>query len=347
MLELWRSLWNLPGAWHSCGLSWAPGPYVHYRLKKIDSPAYTGTVEGPAHTPCFKVRVTVYGHAFESPDFFKSRRAAEHAAVNVALISFPFDGFQEASSLTEFCRMPASVQGGSLSSPPMTQADCSFPSISDSSVGRLTGTRSYLLYNRIRVYPCVPDISFLKDILGIPGYLASPLRARVSSFIQDRRWVLDDCFRAHFPDLSFRIDRILISHAEDSLVWAHSRDGMVSCKAAYSQMFRNSPQRCISANSWGSFFSQAMVVSFSDQVPVLWKVVIHEVVWIFRANRLGIGCMHNCMDDLLILRRFGLHGRPTKTPVIKSMIWLPTALGWIKHNTDGAALSVTSHIVIE
>ncbi|KAK1580983.1 hypothetical protein Q3G72_001891 [Acer saccharum] len=96
----------------------------------------------------FQVRVTVDGHAFESPNFFKSRKTAEHAAVNVALMSFPFDGFQEASSLTESCHMPASVQGGSLSSPPMTHADCSFPSISDSSVGRPTGTRSYLLYNK-------------------------------------------------------------------------------------------------------------------------------------------------------------------------------------------------------
>ncbi|TXG67286.1 hypothetical protein EZV62_008561 [Acer yangbiense] len=57
-----------------------------------------------------------------------------------------------------------SFQGGSLSSPPMTHADCSAPSISDSSVGRPTGTRSYLLYIRIRVYPCVPDISFPNGI---------------------------------------------------------------------------------------------------------------------------------------------------------------------------------------
>ncbi|KAK0599224.1 hypothetical protein LWI29_003408 [Acer saccharum] len=139
--------------------------YVHCRLKKIDSPAYTSTIEGPAHAPCFKVRVTIDGHAFESPDFFKSRKAAVHAAVNVALMSFPFDGFQEASSLTDSCcHMLASVQGGSLSSPPMTHADCSAPSVSGSSVGRPTGTRSYLLYNRIRVYPCVPDISFPKGI---------------------------------------------------------------------------------------------------------------------------------------------------------------------------------------
>ncbi|KAK1583601.1 hypothetical protein Q3G72_025415 [Acer saccharum] len=129
--------------------------YVHCRLKKIDSPAYTSTKESPAHAPCplplapcFKVRVTVDGHAFESPNFFKSRKTAQHAAVNVALMSFPFDGFQEASSLTESCHMPASVQGGSLSSPPMAHADCSAPSISDSGVGRPTGTRSYLLYNK-------------------------------------------------------------------------------------------------------------------------------------------------------------------------------------------------------
>ncbi|KAK1584710.1 hypothetical protein Q3G72_035538 [Acer saccharum] len=90
---------------------------------------------------CFKVRVTVDGHAFESPNFFKSRKAAEHASVNVALMSF-------------HCHMPASVQGGSLSSPPITHADCSTPSISDSSVGIQEQEV------RIRVYPCVPDISF-------------------------------------------------------------------------------------------------------------------------------------------------------------------------------------------
>ncbi|KAK0591310.1 hypothetical protein LWI29_038275 [Acer saccharum] len=62
------------------------------------------------------------------------------------------------------CHMPASVQGGSLSSPPMTHVDCSAPSISDSSVGRPTGARSYLLCNRVRVqvYQCVQDISYPK-----------------------------------------------------------------------------------------------------------------------------------------------------------------------------------------
>ncbi|KAK1567784.1 hypothetical protein Q3G72_016606 [Acer saccharum] len=64
------------------------------------------------------------------------------------------------------CHMPASVQGGSLSSPPMTHVDCSDLSISDSSVGRPTGARSYLLCNRVwvRVYRCVQDISYPKGI---------------------------------------------------------------------------------------------------------------------------------------------------------------------------------------
>ena len=48
--------------------------------------------------------------------------------------------------------------------------------------------------------------------------------------------------------------------------------------------------------------------------------------------------MRNCMDDLLILHRFGLQGRPSKAPVIKSVVWTPPAPGWIKVNIDGATM---------
>ncbi|KAK3221823.1 hypothetical protein Dsin_008848 [Dipteronia sinensis] len=122
----------------------------------------------------------------------------------------------------------------------------------------------------------------------------------------------------------------------------------------------------VSADTWGSFFRQAMSVSFSDQIRVFWRASIHAVIWsvwyscnqwifegkyidfraalslvcrsVYDANRLGIGCMHNCVDDLLILRRFGLSGRPGKAPVIRSVVWSPPAPGWIKVNTEGAAL---------
>ncbi|KAI9154592.1 hypothetical protein LWI28_028511 [Acer negundo] len=53
---------------------------------------------------------------------------------------------------------------------------------------------------------------------------------------------MDDSFRAHFSDLCFRIDRIVISPIVDSLVWANSRDGGVSCKTAYFQFLRDIPQ---------------------------------------------------------------------------------------------------------
>ncbi|KAK3188082.1 hypothetical protein Dsin_027643 [Dipteronia sinensis] len=113
-----------------------------------------------------------------------------------------------------------------------------------------------------------------------------------------------------------------------------------------------------------------MSVSFSDQVRVLWKTAIHVVVWsvwlvhnqwifdgkamdfrsalslvwraVSDANRLGIWCMRNCVDDLLILRRFDLCGRPVRAPVIRSVIWSPPAPSWIKVNTDGTALSSPS-----
>ncbi|KAK3199002.1 hypothetical protein Dsin_022417 [Dipteronia sinensis] len=251
---------------------------------------------------------------------------------------------------------------------------------------------------------------------------------KVSDFIDEGRWVLDDSFHARFPDLCFRLDRIAISPVADSLVWAHSRDGQVSwwrdvwchfipssrsaltwrqllnrlpiedhfCKVGFhlasrcnisgvnsessDHLFLRCPlaaalweavfsafQRCISVNSWSSFFSQAMSVSFSDHVLVLWKTSIHAVVWsvwlarnqwIFKskaiefisalslvwhavsdANRLEIGCMRNCVDDLLILRRFDLRGRLARAPFIRSVIWSPQAPGWIKVNIDGAALS--------
>ncbi|KAK4856665.1 hypothetical protein QYF36_019857 [Acer negundo] len=263
------------------------------RWKKINSPTYTSTREGPAHAPCFKATVTVDGRTFASSDFFKSRKEAEHAAANddcsfyksllqeltqredlskpvyktiksgephmptfsstvevegeffygktgrskkeaeikaakvaytclidrgqnrsigftwqnveadgdvkptlssdlvitansqnleqnCQLVSFPeikhakdrkaeivsadaktsSDDYR-LSPIKPFTDEMTGNQGGSLSSsPPMTHANCSAPSISDSSVG----TRSYLLCNRVRVYPCVPDISFPKGI---------------------------------------------------------------------------------------------------------------------------------------------------------------------------------------
>ncbi|KAK3222075.1 hypothetical protein Dsin_009100 [Dipteronia sinensis] len=80
------------------------------------------------------------------------------------------------------------------------------------------------------------------DLIGIPDFLAMHLHARVSDFIRDGRWILDDRFRARFPDLCFRIGRIVISPVTDYLVWPHSRECSVSCNTAYSRMFHDIPQ---------------------------------------------------------------------------------------------------------
>ncbi|KAK2650226.1 hypothetical protein Ddye_017715 [Dipteronia dyeriana] len=161
------------------------------------------------------------------------------------------------------------------------------------------------------------------ELLGILDYLATLLKARVSDFIYEAVALWEAIFSAF--------------------------------------------QRRISIDTWSSFFSQAMSVSFSDQMRVLWKSTIHDVVWsvwlarnqwIFEsktmyfgsalsfvwravsdANRLEIGCMRNCIDDLLILHRFDLCGIQARAHVIRSVIWSPPAPGWTKVNIDGAALS--------
>ncbi|KAK3189374.1 hypothetical protein Dsin_028935 [Dipteronia sinensis] len=40
--------------------------------------------------------------------------------------------------------------------------------------------------------------------------------------------------------------------------------------------------------------------------------------------------MRNCVNNLLILRRFGLSGPPGIAPVIRSVVWSPPVPGWIK-----------------
>ncbi|KAK2661872.1 hypothetical protein Ddye_000446 [Dipteronia dyeriana] len=192
----------------------------------------------------------------------------------------------------------------------------------------------------------------------------------------------------------FSIDRVAISPVTYSLVWAHSRDGQVSCKSAYSCMICDSPQVPWWRDVWCRFIppsrsgltwrlllnrfptedrlsragfhlaSRCSVCGVSSEsfdhlfirCPLavsLWEAVFSafqrrisvdtsalSFVWraVSDANRLEIRCMHNYVDDLLILHRFDLRGRPARAPVIRSVIWSPPAPGWTKVNADGAAL---------
>ncbi|KAK3189490.1 hypothetical protein Dsin_029051 [Dipteronia sinensis] len=161
------------------------------------------------------------------------------------------------------------------------------------------------------------------ELLGIPDYLASLLRAKVYDFTHDGMWVLDDSFRARFSDLCFRIDRIAISPVAD--FWCGRILEMGS--ESFDHLFLRCPlaaalweavflafQRSISVDSWSSFFSHAMSVSFTDQSKAMKLRFALSLVW--RA----------VSDD-------------NWAPVIRSVIWSPPAPGWIKVNTDGAALS--------
>ncbi|KAK3204709.1 hypothetical protein Dsin_018755 [Dipteronia sinensis] len=53
------------------------------------------------------------------------------------------------------------------------------------------------------------------------------------------------------------------------------------------------------------------------------------------ATRLKIGCIRNSVKDLLILRSFGICGHPARAPVIKSVFWSPSTLGWVTSFVKG------------
>lgn len=67
--------------------------------------------------------------------------------------------------------IPTSPEGCSIPSPPITMKqlpDISSLSIADLNVGTPAETRSYLLCNRVRVYSCIPEITFPKGITLLP-----------------------------------------------------------------------------------------------------------------------------------------------------------------------------------
>ncbi|KAK3185057.1 hypothetical protein Dsin_032343 [Dipteronia sinensis] len=93
-------------------------------------------------------------------------------------------------------------------------------------------------------------------------------------------------------------------------------------------------QRRVSAETWQSFFLQTMSVSFSEHVKILWKASIHALIW-------GVWTAHNIWifeEKSVDFRSILYLGRPSKAPVIKSVVWSPPTPGWIKVNTNGAAM---------
>ncbi|PIA54107.1 hypothetical protein AQUCO_00900581v1 [Aquilegia coerulea] len=68
---------------------------IFAQKRNLSLPVYSCTREGSSHAPRFKAIVTVDGQCFESPEFFRTLREAEHAAAKVAFSSLSKDGIQE------------------------------------------------------------------------------------------------------------------------------------------------------------------------------------------------------------------------------------------------------------
>ncbi|XP_017238811.1 double-stranded RNA-binding protein 1 isoform X2 [Daucus carota subsp. sativus] len=68
---------------------------TYAQRNKLGMPVYSSDKKGPPHAPCFKATVYVEGHPYDSPGTYKTLKEAEHAAAQVALLSFTTDTFQK------------------------------------------------------------------------------------------------------------------------------------------------------------------------------------------------------------------------------------------------------------
>ncbi|KAK2633785.1 hypothetical protein Ddye_028577 [Dipteronia dyeriana] len=163
-----------------------------------------------------------------------------------------------------------------------------------------------------RMFHDNPQVPWSKDVWS--RYIP-PSRSVLTCLLLLDRLPTDDCLCRSGFHLASRcsvcgassesVDHLFLKYPLATALW----------EAAFSIF-----QRRVSADTWTSFFKQTIVGSVYD------------------ANSLGIGCIRNCVDDLLIIHQFSLYGCPGKALVIRSMVWSPPAPGWIKVNTDGTAL---------
>ncbi|KAI3910635.1 hypothetical protein MKW92_000977 [Papaver armeniacum] len=69
---------------------------IYAQKRKLNLPTYSYVREGPPHNVRCKAMVTVDGQTFESPEFYRTQKEAEHAASRVALESLMSAGILEA-----------------------------------------------------------------------------------------------------------------------------------------------------------------------------------------------------------------------------------------------------------
>ncbi|KAI3876364.1 hypothetical protein MKW98_021216 [Papaver atlanticum] len=76
---------------------------IYAQKRKLNLPTYFYVREGPPHNVRCKAMVTVDGQTFESPEFCRTQKEAEHAASRVALESLMRAGILEARNSIHYC----------------------------------------------------------------------------------------------------------------------------------------------------------------------------------------------------------------------------------------------------
>ncbi|KAK0580954.1 hypothetical protein LWI29_008037 [Acer saccharum] len=110
----------------------------------------------------------------------------------------------------------------------------------------------------------------------------SSLRAHYSKLRKEGIWPVGENSRLPTEDRLCKAGFQLASYCNVYSVSSESVDHLfLHCPltAALWEAVFSVFQRQVSVDSWSAFFSQAMLVSFSDHEWVLWKAIIHAMVW--------------------------------------------------------------------
>lgn len=68
---------------------------IYSQRNNLGLPLYRSAREGPPNSRHFRSTVTVGGDSFESPGSYKTKKQAEDAAAQIALLALSTDSFQE------------------------------------------------------------------------------------------------------------------------------------------------------------------------------------------------------------------------------------------------------------
>ncbi|XVF53696.1 hypothetical protein PTKIN_Ptkin05aG0119600 [Pterospermum kingtungense] len=193
----------------------------------------------------------------------------------------------------------------------------------------------------------------IADKLEISHKDRKKLKTRIGDVFYDNVWHLSDGFASSHPEIAQDILQMVLRRRM-KICWV--------LWVALASLFNVHLDISLDFNI---FYKEVATMSFSSQLEVLWKAGFHAVLWsIWHARNVAhfhgqsviishslrtvckaikemalfkLGYMHNSIEDLMVLRRFGIAGVPRKPRVIIPILWIHPPLGCVKINIDGAA----------